>query len=132
MRHPKLQQWDDTMKKMFDEIDNHLEDEWGDHFPLHPNRAGRGKTSNKEQDGLFNVGTFFSAGYGSELGRGYVIDIHMVTLSRIPDEVREEIEEEVVSLVRELLPKYFPDRDLKISRDGNVYKIHGDFSLGNL
>lgn len=132
MRHPKLQQWDDTMKRMFDEIDDYLEDEWGDLYPLHPNRAQRGKTSNKEQDGLFNVGTFFSAGYGSELGRGYVIDINMVTLSRIPEDVRATIEEEVVTLVEEQLPKFFPDRDLKVSRDGFLYKIHGDFSLGSL
>ncbi|ORC37358.1 hypothetical protein B4O97_03970 [Marispirochaeta aestuarii] len=132
MRHPKLQQWDETMKKMFDEIDDYLEEKYGHLYPLHPNRAKRGKTSNKEHDGLFNVGTSFTAGFGSELGKGYIIDIDMVTLTRIPDDVREEIEEEVVDLVQERLPRFFPDRDLTVSRDGHVYKIHGDFSLGSL
>ena len=38
MRHPKLQQWDETMKKMFDEIDDYLEEKYGHLYPLHPNR----------------------------------------------------------------------------------------------
>ena len=50
----------------------------------------------------------------------------MVTLSRVPRYIREQIEEEAVQRLREELPKEFPDRELQVERDGPVYKIHGD------
>ena len=132
MRHPKLSQWDRQLKALFDEVDDFLEEKYGSLYRLHPNRAPRGRTANKESDGLFNIGADFTAGYGSSLGRGYVIDVDMVTLEDVPDHIREEINEEVVRQVELRLPRFFPDRDLRVSRDGNVYKIHGDFSLGSL
>ena len=132
MRHPKIDQWDRQLKILFDEIDDYLEQKYGALYPLHPNRASRGRTSNKESDGLFNIGADFSSGYGSRLGRGYVIDVDMVTLADVPESVREEIETEVVELVAERLPRFFPGRELSVSRDGRVYKIHGDLSLGTL
>jgi hypothetical protein len=132
MRHPKINQWDRQMKALFDEVDDYLEEKYGREYPLHPKRAKRGRTSNKKYDGLFNVGADFSSGYGSSTGRGYVIDVDMVTLSEVPDEVERQIENETVDLVRERLPKYFPDRDLSVVRDGKIFKIHGDFSLGSL
>ena len=132
MRHPKLAEWEDKLKKMFDEIDDYLEDKYGALYPLHPNRAKRGTTSNKEHDGLFNVGASFSAGFGSVYGRGYVIEVDLVTLSHIPGEVETEIQNDVLTLVQEKLKVFFPERKLDVSKDGRVYKIHGDFSLGYL
>lgn len=132
MYHHKTRQWDHKMKDLFDEIDDYLEDRYGKEFPLHPNRPARGETANKAADGLFNVGVSYSAGYGSRLGKGYVIDIHMSTLASVPDEKEESIREEVVELVREKLPVYFPNRDLSVDRDGTLFKIHGDLSMGNL
>ncbi|MBN2652294.1 MAG: hypothetical protein JXR63_07920 [Spirochaetales bacterium] len=118
------------MKKMFDEIDDFLEDKYGDSFPLHPNRAKRGKTSNKESDGLFNVGVSFSAGYGSKYGRGYVVDIKLSTLSNVDQQLKEEITRETISLIGEKLKVYFPNRNLDVVKDRHVYKIVGDFALG--
>ncbi len=132
MRHPKLIAWEKKLKTMFDEIDDFLENKYGTLYPLHPNRAKRGETSNKESDGLFNVGCAFSAGYGSELGRGYVIEVHMSTLSDIPLEIKIKIEKETAELVRKKIKILFPERILKVKKDGNVYKIHGDLSLGDL
>ena len=132
MRHHKLVEWDHKMKQMFDEIDDALEDKYGDMYHLHPNRPRRGTTANKEHDGLFNVGASFSAGYGSEHGRGYVLDVDMVTLEHVPDDVEEKINQEVVQMVKNKLPNYFPDRNLDVSRDGRVFKIYGDLSLGSL
>ena len=80
----------------------------------------------------FNVGASFSAGFGSEYGPGYVVEVRMVTLTRVPYYLRARIEEEVVDLLKEELPKHFPGRDLKVARDGQVYKIFGDLSLGKL
>lgn len=132
MRHPKLIEWEHTLKLMFDEIDDSLEDKYGNLYPLHPNRTARGGTSNKESDGLFNVGCAFSAGYGSKLGRGYVIEVHMSTLSEIPVEIKKIIEEETVGIVRVKMKTFFPNRELKVEKDGNLYKIYGDLSLGSL
>lgn len=123
-------EWDRRLKSLFDEVDDYLEDRYGDLFPLHPNRMKRGETANKEMDGLFNIGASFSAGFGTELGRGYVVDLHLSTLTRIDEDTRNSIETSAIKLIKQLLPKYFPERELLISRDGNVYKIHGDLSLG--
>jgi len=120
------------MKSMFDEIDDALEDKYGKDFVLHPNRARRGRTANKEMDGLFNIGADFSPGYGSSLGRGYVVHIRISTLENIPDDVRENIKSDVEKWVKKKLPETFPGRNLQLDRDGNLLKIIGDFSLGSV
>ncbi len=117
---------------MFDGIDDILEDKYGGSFSLHPNRPRRGRTANRESDGLFNIGADFSPGYGSFLGRGYIVHIRISTLEHIPMEIRESIKRDVEILVREKLPETFPGRDLKLERDGNLLKIIGDFSLGSV
>lgn len=132
LKHPKLVEWEKSMKALFDEIDDYLEDKYGNLFPLHPNRTERGGTANKESDGLFNVGAAFSAGYGSRLGRGYVIEVHMATLAKVPEEIRELILRETADLVRARLKAYFPGRELEVEKDGSLYKIYGDLSLGTL
>ena len=130
MRHPLLIEWEDRLKKLFDEVDDFIEDKYGNKFSLHPNRPEKGSTSNKEHDGLFNIGASFTPGFGSEIGRGYVIDVDMITLDKIPADTESEILDDVISQVRKRLPSFFPERKLEISKDGNVFKIHGDFSLG--
>jgi len=120
------------MKTMFDRIDDWLEDKYGTTFQLHPNRPRRGRTSNKETDGLFNIGADFSLGYGSELGRGYVVQIEMSTLEHIPKQTRRQIESDVEELVKERLPQFFPGRSLALERDGSLLKIIGDFGLGSV
>ena len=132
MRHRKAIAWEKNLKKVFDEIDDHLEAKYGSDFPLRSTRPKKGTTSNKEHDGLFRVGAAFSAGFGSELGRGYIVEIRMVTFRRIPAAVRTKIEEDVVTKLNELLPEAFPDKDLEVSRDGPIFKIHGDLSLGQV
>ncbi len=132
MKHPSLKRFDDRLKALFDEVDNYLEQHYGDRYPLHPARAKQGATQNKEHSGLFSVGASFSAGYGSDHGRGYVVEVDMVTLAEVPDDIEEEIDEAAAQKVRDLLPLYFPDRQLELVRDGRVFKIHGDLSLGNV
>jgi hypothetical protein len=129
MRNPKLVEWEEKLKKVFDDIDDYLEDTYGKKYTLHPSRPGRGETANKEHDGLFNIGASFSAGYGSEYGRGYVVDIDMVTLQHVPDAVEEQIEEDVMKKLKKELPKYFPNTTIHIHKDGRIIKIHGDLRL---
>ena len=132
MQHTSARLWDHSLKAMFDEIDDYLEEAYGQEYPLHPNRPRRGRTSNKEMDGLFNVGADFTAGYGSHLGRGYVVQVRMSTLEHIPREVRRQIESKVIELVRRKLPERFPNRNLSVERDGRLIKIIGDTGLGSV
>ena len=129
MRHPHLERWETRLKKVFSRIDDHLEEKYGHLYPLHPARPARGKTASKAQDGLFNIGASYSAGFGSSFGPGYVVEVRLVTLSRGPDEIRRQIEVEVVELLRRELPRAFPGRELEVARDGNIYKIYGDLRL---
>jgi len=132
MWHPKIIEFDNRMKKLFDEVDNFIEDLYGERYALHPTRPVRGETSNPEADGLFNIGANFTPGYRSELGRGYLIDISISTLDKVDENVRREIYETAAKKVRELLPLHFPERELTVQRDGNHFKIQGDFSLGEI
>ena len=120
------------LKSMFDKIDDDLEDKFNGNYRLHPNRSKRGTTSNKESDGLFNVGVAFSLGYGSKYGRGYVLDLSLSTLQRIPFGVKRKFYKNVYHLIVHYLPIFFPSRDLEIVKDGNIYKIIGDFTLGDV
>lgn len=130
IRHPRTKDFQDRLKRIFDEVDDYLEDRYGSLYDLHPARPARGETHNKEHSGLFNVGASFSAGFGSRFGRGYVISIEIATLDRVPDDIEEQIDDEAVTKIRELLPREFPDRHLEVVRDGRVFKISGDLSLG--
>ncbi|MCL2208806.1 MAG: hypothetical protein FWC19_04290 [Treponema sp.] len=132
MWHPKTVEFDDRIKKLFDEVDDYIESLYGARYPLHPVRLPRGETSNPEMDGLFNIGANFTPGFGSELGRGYVIDVSMSTLEKIDEDIRREIYETAAQKVKELLPVHFPERELTVLRDRDQYKIQGDFSLGEI
>jgi hypothetical protein len=129
VRHPKSTAWEARLKAVFDRIDDDLEARYGADYALHPSRPPRGATANREADGLFNVGAAFTPGYGSRHGRGYTVRVHMATLEHVPEAVRTRILDEVVDQLRERLPAAFPDRTLQVSRDGSVYRIHGDLRL---
>ncbi|MFC1669505.1 hypothetical protein ACFL20_03880 [Spirochaetota bacterium] len=130
IKHPKIKEWENNLKSLFDEIDDFLEDKYGSLYPLHPVRPPRGTTSNKEMDGLFNVGASFEAGFGTKYGHGYVVDIHMSTLEKVPDKIRKRIDRNVERLIKKKLKVFFPGRKLKVARDGNTFKIYGDLKLG--
>ena len=130
MAHPKMAAFDMRMKAIFDEVDDYIEDLYGHRYALHPVRPARGETANKEASGLFNVGANFTPGFGSELGRGYLLEVIMATFEKVDPDARREIYEVAVEKVRELLPVHFPERELSVQRDRNHFKIIGDFSLG--
>jgi hypothetical protein len=132
IKHKKLVQWENKLKKVFDKIDDYLENKYGKMYPLHPRRAKRGRTSNKQYDGLFDVGASYSLGLGSKYGKGYVIDVRLATLYNVPEDIYKHIQEEVIALLKRELPVVFPHQKLKVARDGEVYKIYGDFSLGSV
>lgn len=129
MRTAKAKKWEKILKDVFDEIDRILEDEYGDLFELHPNRPEDGSTSNPEMDGLFNVGASFSAGFGSEFGPGYVVDIRMSTLSSKPAALKTELRDKVKQLLEERLPSAYPGKDLEVHEERKHLRIIGDLSL---
>lgn len=132
MRHHKAVAWERQLDCLLHRIDVELEEKYGGRYPLHPARPRHGTTHNPAQSGLFNVNAAFSGGFGSQLGPGYLLDVDMVTLTHVPDEVEEQILEEVVERLRQELPALFPGRDLQIHRDGHSFKIHGDLDLGDV
>ncbi len=132
MYHPTIEKWETKLKQVLDWLDDFLEDRYGKHYSLHPARRERGTTTNKSHDGLFDIVSSFSTGKGSEYGRGYIVDINMVTLDNVPKQVCMEINDMVIKQLRSKLPDAFPGRNLEIHMDGNVIKIHGDLSLGEV
>ncbi len=128
--HPKMIQFDNQMKAMLDAVDNYIEDKYGELYPLHPVRPKRNETANPQADGLFSGRADFTPGYGSDLGRGYILKVEMKTLAEIPDDVRQTIFSDAVKKIESLLPVYFPERKLEVKQDKEFLKIVGDFSLG--
>ena len=133
----KLERWEDRLMQVFDEIDAEFEDEiaaglYGPPPARHPARPPAGATSNREDDGLFDLGAAFTVGIGSRHGPGYVLQARIATLERIPPEIQQKFEAEVARRLRNKLPAAFPGVTLHVDRDGPVYKIHGDLSLGAL
>lgn len=132
MKHPNLVEWEETLKKVVDNLDDVLEDQFGNQYQLHPARPVRGKTSNKSQDGLFSITAQFSLGIGSQKGKGYIIDIHLSTLENVPDEIYDKIEDVAIARIRQYLNVHFPGKKLSVEKDGRVIKLFGDLSLGDL
>lgn len=130
--HPNLAKREKKLKKIFDRIDDFLEEKYSGRYPLHPARSERGATSSKSSDGLFSIGAAYSLGIGSPCGAGYVIEIKTATLSEVPQNIKLEIEEYVQEMVGEGLAAEFPEEKFEVVKDGNVYRIVGDMNLGDL
>ncbi|NMA22898.1 MAG: hypothetical protein GX938_05255, partial [Spirochaetales bacterium] len=64
--HPSQLLLEQKLRNLADDLDNYLEDTFGDLYPLHPNRLRRGEAASVAYDGLFSTGTQFTAGYGRE------------------------------------------------------------------
>ncbi len=132
MRHPNLIKWEKKLKSVLDEIDVLLENRYGDKYDLHPARRKHGATSNRSHDGLFDIRGDFTLGLGSDKGKGYIVDIDLKTLENIPQNIIDQIENETIKELKKRLSQAFPDRELKVEKDGNVIKVFGDLSLGNI
>lgn len=131
-QHPKTAAWDKALEEAVDRVNRTLEVLHGESYPLSPNRPGVGKTCNPQMDGLFNFGVKFTMGYGSSLGKGYVLDLVIATRAAVPENVRIAWEEEAAVLLARELQESFPGRDLQVRKDGRDWKIVGDFRLGQV
>lgn len=129
MRHQKAEEWEAKLNGLLRRVDHALEGAYGDLFDTHPARPKNGSTANPQQDGLFRVTASFSPGFGTELGKGYVLQLDLVTLEDVPEDRIEAIQRTAVRLIQEGLDDVLPGRNLAVKRDGNVWKIVGDLSL---
>lgn len=132
MQGGKIAKIEKRIYDLLNEVDHALEDKYSNKYRLHPARPERGQTSNPTRDGLINITAKFTTGIGSKHGKGYNVDIKLKTLENVDDGVKDEIDEIALKLIKAKLPEFFPERDLEISRDGNVIKIYGDFFLGSV
>ncbi|GAB4283918.1 MAG: hypothetical protein Kow0029_30290 [Candidatus Rifleibacteriota bacterium] len=129
MKNPLLEKWEDKLQNIFNKIDDILEQRYGHLYPLRPNRPAHKKGVTSDADGLFDLGVSFTPGFGSQFGPGYVFRVKLATLNRVPKEMQKKLEDEVVDLLQKELPKEFPGKELRVARDGVVYKIYGDLDL---
>ena len=129
LKNPLVVKWEKKLQDVFDRIDERLEETYGDKFPLRPNRPKAGQGVGADADGLFDLGISFSAGFGSSLGPGYVFTVRIATLQKVPKQFKSKVETEVLNMLKEELPKNFPNRNLKVDRDGNLFKVYGDLDL---
>jgi len=129
MRGEKVRLWEMKLKSIFDAIDHELEAEYHGRFALHPSRPKLGSTTNPEDDGLINVGAAFSVGYGTKTGPSYVVEIRLSTLQTVPANLRDEIRAKVIHGLETRLPIYFPTKELRVSEENGILRIHGDLSL---
>ena len=125
----RTEKMEEALFKALEAADSRMEERYGDRFPLHPARPPHLTSVNRQYDGLFEFGAGFSAGFGSKFGPGYSLAFRIVTLSNVPDDFRAKLEKEAVEVLQEELGKAFPDRELKIVRDVNGWKIVGDLSV---
>lgn len=129
MVNPRVDAWEERLNRALRAADRELERRFGGALPIHPARPPAGAAVNPQQDGLFRVTAAFTAGFGSSLGRGYALDIGIASLADVPPELRARIEAEAIPLIAAGLRRAFPGKDLRIERDGAVWKIIGDLSL---
>ena len=129
MRHQRAEEWEAKLDGLLKRVDRALEESYGDLFDTHPARPSKGSTANPQQDGLFRVTASFSPGFGTELGKGYVLQLDLVTLDDVPEDRIEAIQQKAVRLIQDGLDDVLPGRNLAVKRDGNVWKIVGDLSL---
>ncbi len=129
MRHPLAEKWEARLEAVLQDVDHELEERFGTLYDLHPARPEHGEAANRRYDGLFRITANFTAGFGSESGPGYVLEIGLSTLERVSDKDRQAIEAAAVGLIRDRLPGAFPGRDLRLIREGTVWKLVGDLSL---
>ncbi len=60
------------------------------------------------------------------------MNVEIRTLDKVSQYDRAHIEADAFEFVSENLKTFIPDNDLDIVHDGNVMKVVGDFSLGEV
>lgn len=126
----RTEEMEHRLFEALEKTDAEMERRYGTAFRLHPARLPDGKAATRQYDGLFSLSAGFSAGFGSQYGPGYALDLRMVTLDAVPEDFRAKFEQEAIDLLQVELDREMPERQLKIVRDTNGWKIVGDLHIG--
>lgn len=129
MLNQRVEQWDAKLNALLRQVDLKLEGLYGNLLSPHPARPKQGSTANPQHDGLFRITACFTPGFGSALGKGYVLQLDMVTLQPLSPKQADAIQQKAVQLIQEGLDEAHPGKGLRVKRDGQVWKIVGDLSL---
>ncbi len=130
LRHPAVEEFERRLHGVLGQIDRVLEAEFGPRVHRDPRRPPVGSTADHSADGLFRLSAAFGVGYGSEYGPGYIVEIGVRSARSLPADLLQNIEERAILLLCRELAREFPARALRVVRDGPVWKIVGDLSLG--
>ncbi|MCX7818847.1 MAG: hypothetical protein N2652_06540 [Kiritimatiellae bacterium] len=130
LRHHAVEEFERRLHEMFGRVDRALEAEFGSVGVRDPRRPPAGSIVDHTAEGLFHLSASFSAGLGSAAGPGYVVTLDVRTVGPVPLALRRQIEDRALELLQRELAAAFQDRELRLVRDGPVWKIVGDLSLG--
>lgn len=126
----QLEIWEQRLRQALDKVDAALEAKYGKEYPLRPNRPSHGTTSNPKYDGLFSVDAKFSLGLATGHGPNYVVELRAVTFKSIPANVWQDMLDIAQATLQASLVEAFPDRLLRVSRNGDYFHITGDLAFG--
>jgi len=129
MLNHHVEKWEEKLNRLLRRTDLMLEESYGQLFARHPARPAHGCTANPQHDGLFRVTASFSPGFGSELGKGYVLQFELVSLEKLPNMQLDAIQQQAVRFIQKGLDEALPGKNLSVKRDGTLWKIVGDLSL---
>lgn len=127
----RTEEMEHKLFEALEKTDAEMERRYGDRYRLHPARLPDGKAATRQYDGLFSLSAGFSAGFGSQYGPGYALDLRMVTLDAVPEDFRQKFEAEAIEVLQGELDTRMPERHLKIVRDVSGWKIVGDLHIGD-
>lgn len=125
----ELELWERKLKVILDEIDAALEAKFGALFRRKPVRPAPGGTANPQYAGLFEVQAAYTAGFGSQYGEGYIVEVRWVTFDEVPENTRRDGNAIAEDILNRRLPEQFPGKNLKVVHDVSGMKISGDLSL---
>jgi len=130
--HPKTDAWDMKVYELVCRVDEELEKTFGKQIHLRINRPAAGTTASPQMDGAFNLGLVFTAGFGSEYGRGYSLDLEIAASEYLGQAERRQYELTAKSMLEAALRDEFPGRNLHFVEDCGRWKLLGNFNLGEI
>ena len=129
MPSDELEKWEGQMRLALDEADAALERKYSSILTRRPNRPENGTTVNPMYDGIFSLDAKFSLGISTQDGPGYTVDLRTSCVEYVSSEMHGQMLNEAAVLLEEALKKVFPDKQLAVTRKGNILRITGDMDF---
>ena len=129
MPSDELEKWERQMRLALNEADAALERKYGSMFTRRPNRPEIGTTVNPMYDGIFSLDAKFSLGISTQDGPGYTVDLRTSCLEYVSSEMHGQMLNDAAVILVEELKKVFPDKQLTVTRKGNILRITGDMDF---